>query len=107
MAGPFGYIPRTTNPNRLKPVFQKKTGFSVTMRKDQISSTFGQVLREQRTVRGLSQEDLALNADVDRTFVSQMERGIRQPTITTIMKLAEALGIQASALVARMERLLR
>ncbi len=77
------------------------------MRKDQISSTFGQVLREQRTVRGLSQEDLALNADVDRTFVSQMERGIRQPTITTIMKLAEALGIQASALVARMERLLR
>ena len=36
-----------------------------------------------------------------------MERGIRQPTITTIMKLAEALGIQASALVARMERLLR
>ena len=77
------------------------------MRKDQISSTFGQVLREQRTVRGLSQEDLALNADVDRTFVSQMERGIRQPTITTIMKLAEALGIQVSALVARMERLLR
>ena len=77
------------------------------MRKDQISSTFGQVLREQRTVRGLSQEDLALNADVDRTFVSQMERGIRQPTITTIMKLAEALGIQASVLVARMERQLR
>jgi len=77
------------------------------MRTDQIPSTFGQVLREQRTARGISQEDLALNADVDRTFVSQMERGIRQPTITTIMKLAEALGIQASALVARMERLLR
>ncbi|TLY81053.1 MAG: helix-turn-helix transcriptional regulator [Gammaproteobacteria bacterium] len=77
------------------------------MRTDQIRSTFGQVLREQRTARGISQEDLALNADVDRTFVSQMERGIRQPTITTIMKLAEALGIQASALVARMERLLR
>ena len=77
------------------------------MRTDQIRSTFGQVLRGQRTARGISQEDLALNADVDRTFVSQMERGIRQPTITTIMKLAEALGIQASALVARMERLLR
>jgi transcriptional regulator with XRE-family HTH domain len=77
------------------------------MRTDQIPSTFGQVLREQRTARGISQEDLALNADVDRTFVSQMERGIRQPTITTIMKLAEALGIQASVLVARMERQLR
>ena len=49
----------------------------------------------------------ALAADVDRTFVSQMERGIRQPTITTLMKLAGALGIQPSTLVARMEKLLR
>ena len=88
-------------------VCNKWPDFVFTMRTDQIRSTFGQVLREQRTARGISQEDLALNADVDRTFVSQMERGIRQPTITTIMKLAEALGIQASALVARMERLLR
>jgi len=43
----------------------------------------------------------------NRTFVSQMERGIRQPTITTLMKLAGALGIQPSTLVARMEKLLR
>jgi len=91
----------------LNHVCNKWPDFVFTMRTDQIRSTFGQVLREQRTARGISQEDLALNADVDRTFVSQMERGIRQPTITTIMKLAEALGIQASALVARMERLLR
>jgi transcriptional regulator with XRE-family HTH domain len=77
------------------------------MRAEQISTVFGQVLREQRNTRGLSQEGLALAADVDRTFVSQMERGIRQPTITTLMKLANALGIQPSTLVARMERLLR
>ena len=77
------------------------------MRADQIPSVFGQVLREQRTARGISQEDLALSADVDRTFVSQMERGIRQPTITTLMKLSTALGVQPSTLVARMERMLR
>jgi transcriptional regulator with XRE-family HTH domain len=77
------------------------------MRAEQISTVFGQVLREQRNTRGFSQEELALAADVDRTFVSQMERGIRQPTITTLMKLANALGIQPSTLVARMERLLR
>jgi transcriptional regulator with XRE-family HTH domain len=77
------------------------------MRADQISAVFGQVLREQRTARGISQEHLALSADVDRTFVSQMERGIRQPTITTLMKLSSALGVQPSTLVARMERLLR
>ena len=77
------------------------------MRVEQISTIFGQVLREQRLSRSLSQEELALAADVDRTFVSQMERGIRQPTITTLMKLAGALGIQPSTLVNRMEKLLR
>ena len=77
------------------------------MRVDQISTVFGQVLREQRISKELSQEELALAADVDRTFVSQMERGIRQPTITTLMKLASALGIQPSTLVIRMEKLLR
>jgi transcriptional regulator with XRE-family HTH domain len=77
------------------------------MRVDQISTVFGQVLREQRLSRELSQEELALAADVDRTFVSQMERGIRQPTITTLIKLAGALGIQPSTLVVRMEKLLR
>jgi transcriptional regulator with XRE-family HTH domain len=77
------------------------------MRVEQISTIFGQVLREQRISRDLSQEELALAADVDRTFVSQMERGIRQPTITTLIKLAGALGIQPSTLVIRMEKLLR
>jgi transcriptional regulator with XRE-family HTH domain len=77
------------------------------MRLEQISTVFGQVLREQRISRDLSQEELALAADVDRTFVSQMERGIRQPTITTLMKLAGALGIQPSTLIVRMEKLLR
>ena len=77
------------------------------MRAEQISTVFGQVLREQRLSRQLSQEELALAADVDRTFVSQMERGIRQPTITTLMKLAGALNIQPSTLIIRMEKLLR
>jgi transcriptional regulator with XRE-family HTH domain len=75
------------------------------VRTNHISGLFGQVLREQRNSKGLSQEDLALIADVDRTFVSQMERGIRQPTITTLIKLAGALGIAASLLVQRVEKL--
>ncbi len=66
-----------------------------------------EVLREQRTAAGVSQEALALSADVDRTFVSQIERGIRQPTLTTLCKLARALDVQPSTLVSRMEKLLR
>ncbi len=77
------------------------------MASESIAAIFGKVLREQRNARGLSQESLALSADVDRTFVSQMERGIRQPTLTTLCKLSEALGIQPSTLVARVETLLR
>ena len=76
------------------------------MRTEQIATVFGQVLREQRLARELSQEQLALAADVDRTFVSQMERGIRQPTITTLLKLSGALSVLPSTLVVRVEKLL-
>jgi transcriptional regulator with XRE-family HTH domain len=77
------------------------------MRADQVSGAFGRVLREQRDAASLSQEKLALNADVDRTFVSQMERGIRQPTLTTLFKLAKALDVLPSTLVSRTEKILR
>ena len=74
------------------------------MRANQVSVAFGKVLRQQREACGISQEALALNAEVDRTFVSQMERGIRQPTLTTLYKLALALDMRPSTLVARMEK---
>ncbi len=73
----------------------------------QIAVAFGRVLRRQRETRRLSQEGLALSAGVDRTFVSQMERGIRQPTLTTLWKLASALELSPATLVARVERLMR
>jgi DNA-binding XRE family transcriptional regulator len=71
------------------------------------SSLGGLRPRAARVATGVSQEALALSADVDRTFVSQIERGIRQPTLTTLCKLARALDVQPSTLVSRMERLLR
>jgi transcriptional regulator with XRE-family HTH domain len=77
------------------------------MRADQVSPAFGRVLRQHRLARGISQEKLALEAEVDRTFVSQIERGVRQPTLTTLCKLADALGVLPSTLIARMERLIR
>jgi DNA-binding XRE family transcriptional regulator len=71
---------------------------------NQIPAAFGQVLREERLRQSVSQEQLALYADVDRTFVSQIERGIRQPTLTTLFKLSRVLKLAPSVLVARMER---
>jgi transcriptional regulator with XRE-family HTH domain len=69
-----------------------------------IAIEFGKVLRQQRRIGCVSQEALALAADVDRTFVSQMERGIRQPTLTTLWKLAAALKVKPSALILGMEQ---
>ena len=50
-------------------------------------------LRRHRVDRGLSQEKLAVDAQVDRTYVSSLERGTENPTISVLDRLAEALSI--------------
>ena len=67
---------------------------------------FGQVLRRYRLAAGLSQEQLGLESGVQRNFISLIETGQNQPTITTIFKLAQAMGIKASKLVAESEKLM-
>lgn len=71
-----------------------------------VAQAFGKVLREVRIEAGLTQEQLGLEAGVRRTFVSLLELGEQQPTLTTITKLAEALNIKPSTLVSRFEDLL-
>jgi transcriptional regulator with XRE-family HTH domain len=66
-----------------------------------IAEAFGAVLRDCRKKLGLSQEALAGIADVDRTYVSLLERGLRQPTLETLFKLASALSVSAATLVSR------
>lgn len=51
-------------------------------------------LRRLRVARDLSQEDLAVDASVDRTYVSRLERGVENPTIAVLERLATALGAQ-------------
>ena len=63
------------------------------------NEAFGLVLRDLRKERGLSQEALALEAGIQRNYVSLIERGINQPTITIIFKLAAALEIKPSHIV--------
>lgn len=67
---------------------------------------FGKVLRRRRKLAGLTQEQLALEADVQRNYVSLMERGKNQPTITIVFKLADALRCSPSDLIADVEALL-
>ena len=64
-----------------------------------IVSIFGTVLRELRENKKLSQEKLAEFCDLDRTYISLLERGLRQPTLTTLFKLSDALNIKPSELI--------
>jgi transcriptional regulator with XRE-family HTH domain len=71
----------------------------------EISNAFGKALRDQRVKAGLTQEQLGLEADLRRTFVSLLELGQQQPTITTIFKLAKALNLSPSELISEVESL--
>jgi transcriptional regulator with XRE-family HTH domain len=69
-----------------------------------LQEAFGQVLRDIRLKSGLSQEKLALASGLDRTFISLLERGLRQPSLTTLVTLAGPLQTTATQLVAETER---
>jgi transcriptional regulator with XRE-family HTH domain len=60
------------------------------MRHD-IAKQFGQRVRKVRLERELSQEALAAKADIDRAFLSGIERGVENPTLFTIQAIADAL----------------
>ena len=68
-----------------------------------LQKAFGAVVRELRTQAGLSQEELAFAADRHFTYVSLLERGRNSPSITTVWRLAEALGVTAPELITQVD----
>ena len=69
-----------------------------------LAREFGRILKQARVERELSQEKLALESGLDRTFVSMLERGLRQPTLNTLFSLARTLKMNPSELVGSLER---
>lgn len=65
---------------------------------------FGRTLRKVRVGAKITQEKLALTAGIERNYVSLIERGINQPTIRVLFKLAFALGVAPSELILKTER---
>jgi transcriptional regulator with XRE-family HTH domain len=66
---------------------------------------FGEAVRSARLQRGVSQESLALECGLDRTYVSGIERGVRNPSLTNIIKIAMALETPPAELLAGIEGL--
>jgi len=69
---------------------------------DWLRTSFGALLKQLREERGLSQAQLALDSELDQTFVSLLERGRRQPTLRTLFALCDALRVQPDAVVAKL-----
>jgi XRE family transcriptional regulator, regulator of sulfur utilization len=65
---------------------------------------FGQAVRAAREERGFTQEKLAEVADLNRSYLGEIERGQVAPSLTTVEKLAAALGLPPSTLLARSEK---
>ena len=64
-----------------------------------IRKRFGRRVRELRNARGWSQEELADRADLHRTYISAVERGVRNPTIMVIERIAKALKVRMAELL--------
>ena len=76
-----------------------------TKREDRsLSRAFGDTVRSMRKEIGLSQEAFADSCGLDRTYVSLIERGIRNPTIKTVWTVAKGLGKRPSELLVRVEQ---
>jgi len=69
------------------------------------TTAFGQVLRDARLRKGLTQEQLSFLAGRHDTYVRRLEQGSSSPTLETLFALAKALDISPSTLVRRVEQI--
>ena len=64
-----------------------------------ICQKFGRRVRKARKANGLSQEQLAHEAESNRTYVSDVERGTRNPSIEVVERIAKALNVSMGSLL--------
>ena len=65
---------------------------------DPILVAFGRCVRKQRAAKKITQERLAERADLDSTYISGIERGLRNPGIKNVARIAKAFGITTAEL---------
>ncbi len=72
-----------------------------------ISKAFGNALKEARLNKGLSQEQLALQSGIDRTYVGMLERGTRHPSLAFLFAISPTLGTTPVELTGRVQKFLK
>jgi len=71
--------------------------------KKKILAALGQLVKQRRVALKISQEELGLRANLDRTYISGVERGLRNPSLTALTSLASGLGITVANLLDNLE----
>mgnify|MGYP006268694251 CR=1 FL=1 len=71
--------------------------------KTKILQALGFLVRQHRLNLGISQEELAMRSNLDRTYISGIERGIRNPSLTALVSLADGMKINVSNLLEGLE----
>lgn len=74
---------------------------------DTLERAFGTVLRQLRESKGLSQEELADQCSIHRTYVSQLERGLKSPTLRLVWQICASLDVSPPSLIADMQKRLQ
>jgi transcriptional regulator with XRE-family HTH domain len=71
-----------------------------------VAAAFGATVRSLRLEAGISQEELAHRAQLERSYLSRLERGRNQPSLFALLKIAAGLGLEGSELVSRVQETL-
>ena len=72
-----------------------------------LDNSFGRSLRKRRLAKLLSQEELGLESNLSRAYISDLETGKKDPSLFTIFKLATAMQMRPSTLIAEAEHILQ
>jgi transcriptional regulator with XRE-family HTH domain len=72
--------------------------------KGDLKASFGKVLKGLREQKGLSQQELADYSEVDRTYISDLERGLHYPTLNVVFKLSEILEIKPHEFIQKVDK---
>lgn len=74
------------------------------MKGQTLNQAFGKIIKQLRQEQGLSQQELADYSEVDRSYISDLERGRYNPTIQTIFKLSEILKVKPQDLIGLVDK---
>ncbi len=69
----------------------------------QFESYFGEVIKQRRRAQGMSQDELGHVSGLHRTYISEIERGLKSPSLRAMAAIAAAMGVNVSTLIAEAE----